>query len=456
MRKIVSKFGGTSMGSDLAMLRSAEVVKARNSSLVVVSATSGTTDRLLSLIQSAENKNWDACQNLFFDIKEKHFDICHKLTSDKTVHDKITQSITELETIIRGVYLLGECTLRARDQVLSFGEMLSSLLFTEAMKNSCPDKNIIWLDVREVLITDANFGKATPLIDIMAMKAKEKIQFNDKNIYVTQGFIGKNQNGATTVLGRGGSDYSAALLAEAVNADVLEIWTDVAGIATTDPRICPEAQIISEITYNEASEMAQYGAKVLHPTTLWPAMRKNIPVFVGSSFDKDQAGTWIKTSLDQLPLVRAITKRSKQALLIIQTPKMLNAFGFMAKIFEVFAKHRISVDCVTTSEISVAITVDYETLTQQEFIHELRSIGELSIEEDYSLISIVGNGMLSQAGMAKDIFGAIDDINVRMMGLGASAYNFNFLVKEMDANLCIKRLHSFFIEQVGFNQTHVE
>lgn len=447
MKIIVSKFGGTSMGSDLAMLRSAEVVKERNSSLVVVSATSGTTDRLLALILNAENKDWEKCQNLFFDLREKHFEICHKLTANPDTHEKIKSSLTELETIIRGVYLLGECTPRARDQVLSFGELLSSMLFAEALKNICVEKEIMWLDVRDVLITDANFGKATPLIEIIQAKAKEKLNFNSNRIYITQGFIGKNQNGATTVLGRGGSDYSAALLAEAVNASVLEIWTDVAGIATTDPRICPEAQIISEITYNEASEMAQYGAKVLHPTTLWPAMRKNIPVFVGSSFDKAQAGTWIKTNLDHLPLVRAITKRGKQALLIIQTPKMLNAFGFMANIFEVFAKHRISVDCVTTSEISVAITVELETLEHKEFIRELELIGELKIENNYSLISIVGNGMLDQAGIGKNVFIAIGDINVRMMGLGASAYNFNFLVKEEEANLCIKRLHQFFIEK---------
>jgi aspartate kinase len=263
---------------------------------------------------------------------------------------------------------------------------------------------------------------------------------------VTQGFIGSDLQGNTTILGRGGSDYSAALFAEGISAHVLEIWTDVAGVATTDPRMVKEARIIPELTYSEAAEMAQYGAKILHPATIAPAVRKSIPVFVGSSFEKDLPGTWIKTSVDHRPSVRAITKRSAQALLTITTPSMYNAYGFMSELFEVFGRHRVSVDCVTTSEISVAVTVDNATLENQNFIRDLEKVGNIHVEAGYSLISLIGNELTRKAMIAKIIFSTIDDVNVRMMSLGASSYNFNFLVKEDDSKAVIQKLHKALIE----------
>jgi aspartate kinase len=445
MTLIVSKFGGTSMGDDIAMLRSAEIVKKQNSFFVLVSATSGTTDQLVELIKSAENETWLTCEKIIFSLREKHLAIANKLTNEKALSNELKELMNELETLTKGVYLLKECSLKAKDKILSFGERMSSLLFAQAVKNQITDKTIIHFDIRTILKTNSDFSKAIAQIPEISQQTQQHIVKSKDRIYISQGFIGSDENNATTTLGRGGSDYSAALIAEALNADVLEIWTDVAGIASTDPKICVSAKLIDEISYDEASELAHYGAKVLHPTTLVPAMRKNIPVFVGSSFESSLKGTWIKNMVNHRPLIRAITKRSKQSLLTIKSPKMLNAIGFMSNIFDVFTRHKISVDCVTTSEISVAISIDESMSKNISFIRDLQKIAEVDFENEYTLISIIGNNILSTAGIGQKVFNAIGNINVRMMCLGASAYNFNFLVEEKNAHDVVLKLHHYFL-----------
>jgi aspartate kinase len=446
-QKIVAKFGGSSMADAQAMLRSAQISKEHQAAVVLVSATYGTTDKLVSLCESSQKGDWKSCENSLFAIKEKHLNLASELSisdQDKNILDSL---LDELETLAKGMHLLNECSLNARDKVLSLGERMSSLLFSEALRKTVTDKKVIYFDVRKVMLTDAQHGKATPLLGGIKKLCQQHMPIIDNTIYVTQGFIGQTHDGHTTTLGRGGSDYSASLLAEAIDADLLEIWTDVAGIASTDPRICKEAKAINEISYREASEMAQYGAKVLHPTTLAPAIRGNIPVFVGSSYDKDKPGTWIRETTQNMPTIRAITKRSNQGLMIIRTPEMLNAWGFMGKIFEVFRKNRISVDCVTTSEISVAISVDHTTLENQELLADLRELGEVIMEKNYSLLSLIGNKIHQTPGIGKSIFTALGDINVRMVCLGASDHNFCFIVDDDKADLAINRLHQFFIEE---------
>lgn len=442
----VSKFGGSSMKDHEAMLRSASICKEQGTTMVLVSATYGTTDQLHDLVKSAVSGNWNECEKTLFDLREKHFKILENLTNDNLVGEKLRELTNNLETLIRGIYLLSECSIKAHDRVVSFGERLSSLLFTEAVKMTITDRKVELFDSRKFLKTDSNFGKAKPLLEEIKSRCDEHFVLDNKTIYVGQGYIGSDKNDSTTTLGRGGSDYSAAIFAEGIRADILEIWTDVAGIASTDPRICADATPIKEISYDEASEMAQYGAKILHPTTLVPTMRHNIPVFVGSSYAKDEIGTWIRLDVEEKPLIRAITKRANQALLTIKTPKMLNEYGFMSRIFTVFTEHEVSVDCVTTSEISVAVTVDMSTLDNADLIEDLNKIGSVHFEVDFSLVSLIGNKMLEQAGLAKKVFGCLEDINVRMLCLGASAFNFNILVSGNNADQAIKNLHKEFIK----------
>lgn len=446
-KNIVSKFGGTSMGDLEAMKRSALICRERNSKLVVVSATSGTTDKLIEIAKSAGLGKIDDCEKNIFHVKERHVALLSE------VHSKAHESFESLEALffelnlmVKNVTLLKELTPKAYDHILSLGERLSSLIFSEVIKVEFPDLRIALIDARTILKTDSNFGKGEPQIALTRAACEKNLDLKLNNIIVTQGFIGSDLEGNTTILGRGGSDYSAALFAEAIDASYLEIWTDVAGVATTDPRICKMAKIIPELSYQEASEMAQYGAKILHPATISPAIRKSIPVFVGSTFEKELPGTWIKSSVEHRPAVRAITKRGAQALLTITTPNMYNAYGFMSEIFDIFGKHRISVDCVTTSEISVAITVDHATLDNEKFLNDLRSTGTVEIETGFSLISLIGNEIYKKSNLPKTIFSTMDEANIRMMSLGASPYNFNFLVKEVDSQPCIQKLHNVLIE----------
>lgn len=448
---IVSKFGGTSMGDAQCMLRSAEVSFKQASKCIVVSATSGTTNDLIDLAKSAEKSSWEKTQAVILKIKTKHEKIARDLELADQDYLIMQAMFSELESMARGINLLVDCSNKAMDSILSFGERLSSILFTQAMnlvlaKNKSSIKAVC-LDVREILKTDNQFGKARPLTNEIKNLCDKKLGAirHEDIIYVTQGFIGQTMDGMTTTLGRGGSDYTAAIIAEGINADVLEIWTDVAGIATTDPRICPEARSIPEISFKEASELATFGAKILHPATLVPAIRSQIPVFVGSSFNPDSGGTWIKKDVEDSPLIRAMALRKKQVLVTLSTPEMLNSHGFLFQIFKLFNDHKVSVDAITTSEISVSMTLEESALNNRELFSDLENLAVVNVEENLSLVSLIGNNINHTPGLGKKIFNAIDGINVRMICLGASKHNFCFIVDGSKGEEAITRLHKTFI-----------
>ncbi len=448
---IVSKFGGTSMGDADCMKRSAEVALKQNAKLIVVSATSGTTNDLIELSKTAEKSTWENAVLILTKIKVKHLKIARDLEMSPEKIDPLNQLFEELESMSRGVHLLKDCSLKALDSIQSIGERLSSLLFTEAMnvvlRAAKKESNARWLDARDVLITDNQFGKARPLTNEIKNLCLEHLSVlkHSDIIFVTQGFIGKTKDGMTTTLGRGGSDYSAAILAEGIGADILEIWTDVAGIATTDPRLCSDARAISEISFKEASELATFGAKILHPATLLPAIRSSIPVFVGSSFNPELGGTWVKKDVDNTPLVRAMALRKKQILVTLSTPEMLYSHGFLYQIFKVFNDHKVSIDAITTSEISVSLTLDDSTLLNKTLISDLEEFAEVLVEDNLALVSLIGNNINHTAGLAKRIFDSISDINVRMICLGASKHNFCFMIADEQGPEVINRLHKTFI-----------
>ncbi len=453
---IVSKFGGTSMGDASCMLRSAAVVQKQNSSLVVVSATSGTTNDLIALGKSSQVKPWVETEGVLAKIRHRHLKIAEDLKLSANSSDILETLFNEMESIAKGVYLLRDCSTKAMDTLMSLGERMSSVLFAEALsqffKSHRSDKTPQLFDVREVLRTDEVFGKARPLTEEIIKLCGQKITpliSSNRTVLVTQGFIGMTEDGMTTTLGRGGSDYSAAILAEGVGADILEIWTDVAGIATTDPRLCPAARPIDEISFKETSELATFGAKVLHPATLLPAIRKNIPVFVGSSFDAEARGTWVRKEVKAQPLIRALALRSHQVLVTLTTPEMLHAHGFLYQIFKIFNDHKVSIDAITTSEISVSVTLDDSTLLNKKLIADLSEIADVNVEGNLALVSLIGNNINHTAGLSKQIFETISDINVRMICLGASKHNFCFIVNEDQGSLAIQRLHAKFIEEQG-------
>lgn len=440
------------MGDAACMLRSAEVSYKQNSSVVVVSATSGTTNDLIELGKTSQSKLWSEAETLLVKIRLKHLKIAEDLKTPPDAKAKLETLFEEMESLSRGIHLLRDCSVKALDALMSLGERMSSVLFTEAMaqvlKKQGSDKKAELFDVREILRTDDAFSKARPLTEEIRKLCEQKLAHvkQNKTVTVMQGFIGRTEDGMTTTLGRGGSDYSAAIVAEGLNADILEIWTDVAGIATTDPRLCPQAKPIDEISFKEASELATFGAKILHPATLLPAIRKNIPVFVGSSFDADKAGTWVRKEVQAHPLVRAMALRKKQVLVTLSTPEMLQAHGFLYKIFKIFNDHKVSIDAITTSEISVSVTLDDSTLVNKKLIADLSEIADVQVEENLALVSLIGNNINHTPGLAKRIFENIADINVRMICLGASKHNFCFIVNEEQGPLAIQKLHQKFIE----------
>ncbi|MDX1642276.1 MAG: lysine-sensitive aspartokinase 3, partial [Balneolaceae bacterium] len=343
----VAKFGGTSMADLTAMKRCASIVSSDpDKKIIVVSATAGTTNLLTELC--TEESVADRLE-IVSTIKEKHHSICEQFGNPQPLLDDINSLLSELESISSRKQIMSKML---RDEILSFGERLSSKIFTEVLKDVNGDE-VKWMDARTVIKTDNRYGSAEPDIDEIAKASYEKLQplLKDASV-VTQGFIGSDSKNTTTTLGRGGSDYSAALFAEAVDADVLEIWTDVTAIYTTDPRIVHDARPITEISFDEAAELSVFGAKVLHPATVVPAIRKNIRVYVGSSIYPEKPGTWIVRDTKEKPVIRAISLRRRQTLLKVHSLDMLHRYGFLAKLFQVLADHKISVDLVTTSEVS--------------------------------------------------------------------------------------------------------
>lgn len=445
----VSKFGGTSMADEKTMGLCADVVLKQKSHFVVVSATSGTTNLLIELGQHAEMQDTQKMADKIEVITARHTKIADHLQLEGPAREALLRMFSELKDLARGIHLLKDASDRNMDSLVSLGERLSSLLFTEALRKKAQGLSVEWLDARHYIRTDDRFGRAQPLLAEIA-KSCEPLRAQIQNkIFVTQGFIGATLKNQTTTLGRGGSDFSAALFAEGLKADVLEIWTDVAGIATTDPRLCSQARMIPEISFTEASELATFGAKVLHPATLMPAMRQNIPVFVGSSFAADLAGTWVRKTATSAPLVRAMALRRNQRLLTLTTPQMWQTHGFLYQIFKVFNDHKISVDAITTSEISVSLTLDASEKLSDSVIEELKSFADVQIESGLSLISLIGNNINFTAGVAEKTFGLLKDTNIRMICQGASRHNFCFLVEDGAANGALQKLHSEFIEKAG-------
>lgn len=437
------------MADATAMLRSASIVRKQQSSVVVVSATFGTTDKIIRAAESAENGNMSSAETILADIQEQHMAIAEELGVSKATLKNIRELIETMESLLSDLARSNDQTKLLKDALFGIGEGLSSRLFTDCL--ALNDVPAHWFDAGRVIRTDDRFSRATPIFDEVEQLVKELLDpliqnGASKKTMVTQGFIGSTKSGVRTTLGRGGSDYSAAILAWALHADALEIWTDVGGVATTDPRITQNARPIRELSFQEAAELATFGAKILHPATLIPAIWREIPVFVGSSIQPDTGGTWIYRDVGEAPLVRALAIRRNQSLLTITTPDMLHTYGFLHKIFEVFNNHHVSVDSITTSEISVAMTVDDITLEDHDMIRDLEELGRLNIEKSYELVSLIGNNINHTAGLAQKVFTDLSDMNVRMICQGASKHNFCFLVDEGRGEEAIRRLHATLIE----------
>jgi len=440
---VVAKFGGTSVADYDAMNRSADVVLADpDTRLVVLSASAGVTNLLVALAEGLEASERQAKLEALHKIQ---FDILSRLRDPSVISEEIERLLENIITLAEAASLATSTALT--DELVSHGELMSTLLFVEVLRERNVDS--LWFDVRKVLRTSDRFGRAEPDITAIAELATQQLAPRlAEGIVITQGFIGSEAKGRTTTLGRGGSDYTAALLGEALKASRVDIWTDVPGIYTTDPRVVPAAKRIDVIAFEEAAEMATFGAKVLHPATLMPAVRSDIPVFVGSSKDPKAGGTMVCNTTENPPLFRALALRRKQTLLTLHSLSMLHSRGFLADVFSILARHSISVDLVTTSEVNIALTLDTtgststgDTLLTQSLLMELSELCRVEVEEDLALVAIIGNELSRASGVGKEVFGVLEPFNIRMICYGASSYNLCFLVPGAEAEQVVQKLH---------------
>lgn len=440
----VAKFGGTSVADFDAMNRSADIVLANPAvRLVVLSASAGVTNVLVALSEGNEAER----RAYYLDeIRRIQYSIIDRLAEQTVIREEIDRMIDNIAMLAEAAGLA--TSLALTDELVSHGELMSTLLFVEVLRQR--GVAAAWFDVRKVMRTNDQFGRAEP--DSYALKAQTRTLLPPRletELVITQGFIGSEAKGRTTTLGRGGSDYTAALLGEALEAGRIDIWTDVPGIYTTDPRVVPTAKRIDEISFEEAAEMATFGAKILHPATLLPAVRSAIPVFVGSSKDPGAGGTLVYNHTDNPPLFRALALRRRQTLLTLHSLNMLHARGFLAEVFNILARHAISVDLITTSEVSVALTMDTTgstttgaSLLTQALLTELSSLCRVEVEEDLALVALIGNKLSQACGVGKEVFGVLDPFNIRLICYGASSHNLCLLVPGGDAEQVVRTLHS--------------
>lgn len=445
---VIAKFGGTSVANIDAMNHSADVVLSdKNVKVVVLSASAGVTNMLVALASGCDA-----------DERAEHLDAVRRI--QYAILDSLPQSAVlreEIDRLLENIKQLSEAASLATssaltDELVSHGELMSTLLFVELLRHR--NVPVEWFDVRKVMRTNDQFGKAEPDTAILTEQCRLHLKPRiAEALVVTQGFIGSEAKGRTTTLGRGGSDYTAALLAEALNASRVDIWTDVPGIYTTDPRVVPSAKRIDEISFEEAAEMATFGAKILHPATLLPAVRSDIPVFVGSSKDPAAGGTLVCNKTASPPLFRALAMRKNQTLLTLHSLNMLHARGFLAEVFSILARHCISVDLITTSEVSVALTLDTtgstsgtDGLLTTSLLTELSSLCRVEVEKNMTLVALIGNQLAQARGVGGQVFGVLEPFNIRLICYGASSHNMCLLVPAADAEKVVQSLHSNLFE----------
>jgi aspartate kinase len=451
---IVCKFGGTSVGDAEAIGRTAEIIRGRldRQPVVVVSALGGTTNLLLRVAEQAAKGQLIGAIRAVEDSRDRHLKQAQLLLGSDAAADDVATELSamfdELASLAEALKTLGDLTPRSLDTIAALGEMLSSVLVTAAFRKQ--GLNAEHVDAREVMITDANFTKGEPQTDAIGEAAQRVVMpvLRAGRIPVMGGFIGSAQgSGITTTLGRGGSDYSASLIGAALQAEAIEIWTDVDGMLTCDPRVVEGAQLIERIGFEEASELASFGAKVLHPNTIAPAVMRGIPVWVLNSRRPEGTGTLITFDAPRRS-VSAIAGKSGVTLVKVRSARMLLAEGFMRTLFGVFERHKTSVDVVSTSEVSVSVTID-DAARLEALVVDLRTLGDVAIERNRGIVSIVGSGLADGGETMARALSAIGHLRIHMLSLSSSGINLTVVVDGEQVSPAMRRLHEAFFTASG-------
>lgn len=466
----VLKFGGSSVASAANINKVVTIVKektAATKTVVVVSALGGITDLLLNCAQLAADGS-ESYKNSTLEIEQRHLQTVKELipvTQQSSVLSLVKKLCNEIEDICNGIFLLGELSARTKDKMVSYGELLSSQIIAAKFKSDA--QAVEWKDSRELIITDSNFGAAA--VDFAATNNHIKNYFSkhSASLFLLPGFIAADANGTTTTLGRGGSDYTAAIIAGAVTAASLEIWTDVSGMMTADPRIVTNYKLIPSISYQEAMELSHFGAKVIYPPTIQPVMSKNIPVWIKNTFAPADEGTVIQneSSKNGSP-VRGISSINKISLLSLEGSGMVGIPGFSKRLFEALANYKINVILITqsSSEHSICVAIDAANAEKAKhavdtaFAWEIETgkVEPLIVENDLAVIAVVGDNMKSHTGIAGKMFAALgrNGVNIRAIAQGSSERNISAVIALSDVNKGVNVLHEAFFETT-YKQVHL-
>ena len=445
---IICKFGGTSVADGPAITRLIDIVRARVAErpVIVVSALARVTETLLNLARRAGMAEQTELEAGVSILLERHEQVAREVPGGAAALDAISADAAALRREL-GCVWRRVATPAELDAIAGRGELWSSRLVAAALAGA--GLEAAWVDIRPVMVTDDRFTRATPYIQVLNTRARESLRplIDAGRIPVTQGFIGATATGVPTTLGRGGSDFTAALLGAALEADRVEIWTDVNGLMTADPRIVPTARTLPAASYEEAAELATFGARILHPATALPLVRAGIPIVILNANSPERPGTTIEpeAQLDRVgdSPIRSISWKQGITVINIRAPRMLGAYGFLRALFEVFERHETVVDVLASGEVSISLTIEDRSRLDP-LVRDLADLGEVWIEEHRAIVAIVGIGLRNTPGLAARVFNAVWPANVEIISQGASAINMTFVVREDDGPDVVRRLHQEF------------
>ena len=453
---VVQKFGGTSVADPAAIRRLIEIVRAARARdgrgpAVVVSAMSGVTDLLLGIASAAGSGGPGTAEALarVEQLRERHLAAVRDLVAAKdqdALAADINSTLDQLAAVVHALAVLREVSPRTLDVIAAMGELLSSRIVAAALNGAGIDAE--WVDARRAIVTTADHMRATPLTAETgrALRATVVAALDAKRVPVLGGFVGATTGGHTTTLGRGGSDYSGALVGAGVGAREIQIWTDVDGMLTADPRVIAQPRLVPKLSFAEAAELAYFGAKVLHPSTILPAVERNIPVRILNSMRPDGTGTLITAdpSLDGTPLTGLASKRNVIVVDITST-RMLMAYGFLRRVFEVFERFSTAVDVVTTSEVSVSVTVD-DAKAIPGITEALSGFAQVSTEGEMALLCAVGDRLRDEPGIAARVVSVLEEVPLKMISQAASRRNITVVLRQADLAHAMQRLHEEFFQ----------
>ena len=454
---IIMKFGGTSVADATAMLRTISIVESKlfQKPVMVVSACAKVTDALYNVINLAEACKQEEAADAIAALKARHLGIVDDLNAtfpavnerkDRDIRGKIDRIFKTLEEHLNEGNM-SDCD---KALIISSGEYLSSSIIAYAMNMRGTKTN--WVDARSMIITDDDYLKANPIMDILENRTAKvvKEEYAKYSIIITKCFICATEDGKPTLLGRGGSDYTASLIGMAIDADRIEIWTDVDGVRTADPRIVSNTKGLHKLSYEEATEMARFGAKVLHPLTLEPAQKKNIPVYVLNSMNPQNEGTAVLSRACVFDGIKTLSYKENIRVINIYSMKMINTVGFMEKVFKTFAEHKVSVDLLSSSEASITVTVE-ASQNVDGAVKGLSEFADVTVDRDKAQVSIIGKNIIGVRGLLAAVFTAVIDSKIYMISQDTTYLNLSIVVDRPELSDVLKKLHKNIFEDGNFS-----